>query len=117
MNPEKIPGVRDLKRQRRIPNIGMLTVIFAAVVFLAACGAGQNTAGTYKSVPGGLSKEKMGLLCYYRDVKDKTFDSDMEIVEGRIDALTDGRYLQEETELETESGPRYAVNFYVRREA
>ena len=52
MNPEKIPGVRDLKRQRRIPNIGMLTVIFAAVVFLAACGAGQNTAGTYKSVPG-----------------------------------------------------------------
>lgn len=117
MNPEKIPGVRDLKRQRRIPNIGMLTVIFAAVVFLAGCGAGQNTAGTYKSVPGGLSKEKMGLLCYYRDVKDETFDSDMEIVEGRIDALTDGRYLREETELETESGPRYAVNFYVPGEA
>ena len=103
-----------MKRQNRRSYKGMILVILAAVLYLAGCGAGQNTAGADKSAAaGGLPRQDMGLLCFYRDEKDESFDSDMEIVEGRIDALTDGRYLREETELETESGSRYAVNFYV----
>ena len=103
-----------MKRQKRRANTGMILVILAAVLYLTGCGAGQNTAGADRSAAaGGLDQEKMGLLCYYRHEKDENFDSDMEIVEGRIDALTDGRYLREETELETESGPLQAVNFYV----
>jgi hypothetical protein len=40
----------------------------------------------------------------------------MEIVEGRINALTDGNYLKEETALETPIGILDAVSFYVPRE-
>ena len=60
-----------------------------------------------------LPLEEMGKLCYYRDERDAQFDADMEIVEGRIDAMTDGNYLKEETELETTEGTKYAVNFYI----
>ena len=78
----------------------------------------QTTTNTQPTAPShttdtALPLEEMGKLCYYRDERDAQFDADMEIVEGRIDAMTDGNYLKEETELETTEGTKYAVNFYI----
>jgi hypothetical protein len=58
----------------------------------------------------------MARLCYFRYEKSDSFDADMEIVEGRINALTDGNYLKEDTTVETPQGTFDAVNFYVPRE-
>ena len=102
-------------------------VILAAALCLTGCGAGQNSAGRDNAVaqsagkdsaaprtsPGGLRPEEMAQLCYFRYEKDESFDADMEIVEGRIDALTDGNYLMEETALESPEGILDAVTFYV----
>ena len=116
---------RPQRSDRRKTKMGRILVILAAALCLAGCGAGQNSAGAGQNsaeagkaaAVNGLSKDEMGRLCYYRDERDENFDADMEIVEGRIDALTDGIYLKEETELETESGSLDAVNFYVPVEA
>ena len=78
----------------------------------AGQGSAQNSAAARTS-PGGLRPEEMAQLCYYRYEKDDSFDADMEIVEGRIDALTDGNYLMEATELEAPEGILDAVTFYV----
>lgn len=82
-------------------------VILMAALCLAGCGTSHPAADTT------LPLEEMGKLCYYRDEKDAQFDADMEIVEGRIAAMTDGNYLKEETELETTEGTKYAVNFFI----
>ena len=81
-------------------------VILMAALCLAGCGTSHTT-------DTALPLEEMGKLCYYRDERDAQFDADMEIVEGRIAAMTDGNYLKEETELETTEGTKYAVNFYI----
>ena len=132
-----------LEMQNRKQNMirAAAVLILAAALFLAGCGAGrggayQSSAGrggtgqenaaqsgadspdhAGETSPGGLRKEEMGRICYYRYEKDEHFDADMEIVEGRINALTDGDYLKEETGLETSDGTLYAVNFYVPKEA
>ena len=116
------PGMHR-KKLNRI-SIAALVILAAALCF-AGCGAGrgstaapsagQSTNGA-RTAPSGLTPEEMAMLCYYRDVRDEIFDADMEIVEGRIDALTDGNYLKEETALETPEGIRDAVSFYVPKE-
>ena len=102
-------------------------VIAAAFVILCAglcfggCGAGSNEAGGQNSAssqttPNGLHKEEMARLCYFRTEIDESFDTDMEIMEGRINALTDGNYLKEETELAYSEKTLDAVCFYVPKE-
>ena len=107
-------------------------VVLAAILCFAGCSTGQNSAGqgstsqnsagaqgtaaAQGSTAAGLKPEEMARLCYYRNVKDENFDTDMETVEGRINALTDGNYLKEETALETPIGILDAVSFYVPRE-
>ena len=111
----------EQKRRRRKRNIirAAALVILTAALCLAGCSAGtQNGAGAQNGAAARTTsddsrKEEMGRLCYYRHERDENFDADMEIVEGRINALTDGRYLKEETEVEDPDGPLYAVNFYV----
>lgn len=111
----------EQKRRRRKRNTirAAALVILTAALCLAGCGAGtQNGAGAQNGAAARTTsddsrKEEMGRLCYYRHERDENFDADMEIVEGRINALTDGRYLKEETEVEDPEGPLYAVNFYV----
>ena len=78
-------------------------------------GASQGSAGA-RTTPSGLHPEDMAALCYFRYEKDDSFDADMEIVEGRINALTDGNYLKEDTTVETPQGILDAVSFYVPRE-
>ena len=136
---------RNPGRKLNIFSAAVLAVLMA-VLCLAGCAPGQNTAGgrndngvqstaggrndgSGQSTAGGrndgsgrntagtpLRAEEMGKLCYYRNERDAQFDADMEIVEGRIDALTDGNYLKEETEIVLPEGSRYAVNFYVPKE-
>lgn len=108
-------------------------VILAAALCLAGCSTGQGNAGqgsTGQDAAGtqgspaaqsgssaaGLHPEDMARLCYFRYEKSDSFDADMEIVEGRINALTDGNYLKEDTTVETPQGTFDAVNFYVPRE-
>ena len=79
-------------------------------------GASQGSAGA-RTTPSGLHPEDMAALCYFRYEKDDSFDADMEIVEGRINALTDGNYLKEDTTVEAPQGTLDAVSFYVPREA
>ena len=78
-------------------------------------GASQGSAGA-RTTPSGLHPEDMAALCYFRYEKDDSFDADMEIVEGRINALTDGNYLKEDTTVEAPQGTLDAVSFYVPRE-
>ena len=78
-------------------------------------GASQGSAGA-RTTPSGLHPEDMAALCYFRYEKDDSFDADMEIVEGRINALTAGNYLKEDTTVETPQGILDAVSFYVPRE-
>ena len=78
-------------------------------------GASQGSAGA-RTTPSGLHPEDMAALCYFRYEKDDSFDADMEIVEGRINALTDGNYLKEDTTVETPQGTLDAVKFYVPKE-
>ena len=116
------PGMHR-KKLNRI-SIAALVILAAALCF-AGCGAGrgstaapsagQSTNGA-RTAPSRLKPEEMAMLCYYRDVRDENFDADMEIVEGRIDALTGGKYLKEETALEAPEGIRDAVSFYVPKE-
>ena len=93
-------------------------VVLAAILCFAGCSTGQNSAGLGSTGQNsaGLHPEEMARLCYYRNVKDENFDTDMEIVEGRINALTDGNYLKEDTTVETPQGILDAVSFYVPRE-
>ncbi len=62
---------------------------------------------------GDLKKEEMGRLCLYRVEKDETFESDLAIVEGRIDALTGGRYLMEEVIIPRWEEEAYGVIIYL----
>lgn len=126
------------KKLNRI-GIAALALIMAALCF-AGCSTGQNSAGQGSTgqnsavpqgaataqgnpdttgagtTPSGLHPEDMAALCYFRYEKDDSFDADMEIVEGRINALTDGNYLKEDTTLETPQGALDAVKFYVPKE-
>lgn len=127
--------------RRKLNRIGIaaLALIMAALCF-AGCSTGQNSAGQGSTsqnsagpqgaataqgnpdttgagtTPSGLHPEDMAALCYFRYEKDDSFDADMEIVEGRINALTDGNYLKEDTTLETPQGALDAVKFYVPKE-
>ena len=78
-------------------------------------GASQGSAGE-RTTPSGLHPEDMAALCYFRYEKDDSFDADMEIVEGRINALTAGNYLKEDTTVDTPQGILDAVSFYVPKE-
>ena len=104
----------EFRRLRRKLNMikAAALVSLAAALCLAGCSTTQPTAPSH-TTDTTLPLEEMGKLCYYRDERDAQFDADMEIVEGRIDAMTDGNYLKEETELETTEGTKYAVNFYI----
>ena len=126
------------KKLNRI-GIAALALIMAALCF-AGCSTGQNSASQGSTgqnsagpqgaataqgnpdttgagtTPSGLHPEDMAALCYFRYEKDDSFDADMEIVEGRINALTDGNYLKEDTTLETPQGALDAVKFYVPKE-
>ena len=102
---------RRLRRKLNMINAAAL-VSLAAALCLAGCSNTQPAAPSH-TFDTALPLEEMGKLCYYRDERDAQFDADMEIVEGRIDAMTDGNYLKEETELETTEGTKYAVNFYI----
>ena len=104
----------EFRRLRRKLNMikAAALVSLAAALCLAGCSTTQPTAPSH-TTDTALPLEEMGKLCYYRDERDAQFDADMEIVEGRIDAMTDGNYLKEETELETTEGTKYAVNFYI----
>ena len=88
-------------------------VILAAILWFAGCGTAQGSTGQNSA---GLHPEDMAALCYFRYEKDDSFDTDMEIVEGRINALTDGNYLKEDTTIETPQGTLDAVSFYVPKE-
>ena len=104
----------EFRRLRRKLNMIKATALvsLAAALCLAGCSNTQPAAPSH-TFDTALPLEEMGKLCYYRDERDAQFDADMEIVEGRIDAMTDGNYLKEETELETTEGTKYAVNFYI----
>ena len=104
----------EFRRLRRKLNMikAAALVSLAAALCLAGCSTTQPAAPSH-TTDTALPLEEMGKLCYYRDERDAQFDADMEIVEGRIDAMTDGNYLKEETELETTEGTKYAVNFYI----
>ena len=104
----------EFRRLRRKLNMikAAALVSLAAALCLAGCSNTQPAAPSH-TFDTALPLEEMGKLCYYRDERDAQFDADMEIVEGRIDAMTDGNYLKEETELETTEGTKYAVNFYI----
>ena len=104
----------EFRRLRRKLNMikAAALVSLAAALCLAGCSNTHPTAPSH-TTDTALPLEEMGKLCYYRDERDAQFDADMEIVEGRIDAMTDGNYLKEETELETTEGTKYAVNFYI----
>ena len=104
----------EFRRLRRKLNMikAAALVSLAAALCLAGCSTTQPAAPSH-TADTALPLEEMGKLCYYRDERDAQFDADMEIVEGRIDAMTDGNYLKEETELETTEGTKYAVNFYI----
>lgn len=104
----------EFRRLRRKLNMikAAALVSLAAALCLAGCSTTQPAAPSH-TTDTTLPLEEMGKLCYYRDERDAQFDADMEIVEGRIDAMTDGNYLKEETELETTEGTKYAVNFYI----
>ena len=126
-----------LKMHRNKLNIirAAMLVILTAALCLAGCstsqgnasqdstaaqsaaqgGASQGSAGA-RTTPSGLHPEDMAALCYFRYEKDDSFDADMEIVEGRINALTDGNYLKEDTTVEAPQGTLDAVSFYVPRE-
>ena len=105
----------EFRRLRRKLNMikAAALVSLAAALCLAGCSTTQPAAPSHTTTDTALPLEEMGKLCYYRDERDAQFDADMEIVEGRIDAMTDGNYLKEETELETTEGTKYAVNFYI----
>lgn len=104
----------EFRRLRRKLNMikAAALVSLAAALCLAGCSTTQPAAPSH-TFDTALPLEEMGKLCYYRDERDAQFDADMEIVEGRIAAMTDGNYLKEETELETTEGTKYAVNFYI----
>lgn len=104
----------EFRRLRRKLNMikAAALVSLAAALCLAGCSNTQPAAPSH-TADTALPLEEMGKLCYYRDERDAQFDADMEIVEGRIAAMTDGNYLKEETELETTEGTKYAVNFYI----
>lgn len=104
----------EFRRLRRKLNMikAAALVSLAAALCLAGCSTTQPAAPSH-TTDTALPLEEMGKLCYYRDERDAQFDADMEIVEGRIAAMTDGNYLKEETELETTEGTKYAVNFYI----
>ena len=104
----------EFRRLRRKLNMikAAALVSLAAALCLAGCSNTQPAAPSH-TFDTALPLEEMGKLCYYRDERDAQFDADMEIVEGRIAAMTDGNYLKEETELETTEGTKYAVNFYI----
>ena len=104
----------EFRRLRRKLNMikAAALVSLAAALCLAGCSTTQPAAPSH-TADTALPLEEMGKLCYYRDERDAQFDADMEIVEGRIAAMTDGNYLKEETELETTEGTKYAVNFYI----
>ena len=104
----------EFRRLRRKLNMikAAALVSLAAALCLAGCSTTQPTAPSH-TFDTALPLEEMGKLCYYRDERDAQFDADMEIVEGRIAAMTDDNYLKEETELETTEGTKYAVNFYI----
>lgn len=106
------------RRRKPIIIIAAAFVILCAVLCFGGCGAGQNSAGGQNSqtTPNGLHKEEMARLCYYRPERDENFDADMEILEGRISALTDGNYLKEDTELVYSTETLDAVSFYVPKE-
>ena len=91
----------EFRRLRRKLNMikAAALVSLAAALCLAGCSNTQPAAPSH-TFDTALPLEEMGKLCYYRDERDAQFDADMEIVEGRIDAMTDGNYLKEETELE-----------------
>lgn len=105
----------EFRRLRRKLNMikAAALVSLAAALCLAGCSTTQPAAPSHTTTDTSLPLEEMGKLCYYRDERDAQFDADMEIVEGRIAAMTDGNYLKEETELETTEGTKYAVNFYI----
>ena len=105
----------EFRRLRRKLNMikAAALVSLAAALCLAGCSTTQPAAPSHTTTDTALPLEEMGKLCYYRDERDAQFDADMEIVEGRIAAMTDGNYLKEETELETTEGTKYAVNFYI----
>ena len=104
----------EFRRLRRKLNMikAAALVSLAAALCLAGCSNTQPAAPSH-TFDTALPLEEMGKLCYYRDERDAQFDADMEIVEGRIAAMTDDNYLKEETELETTEGTKYAVNFYI----
>ena len=104
----------EFRRLRRKLNMikAAALVSLAAALCLAGCSNTQPAAPSH-TFDTALPLEEMGKLCYYIDERDAQFDADMEIVEGRIAAMTDGNYLKEETELETTEGTKYAVNFYI----
>ena len=97
----------EFRRLRRKLNMikAAALVSLAAALCLAGCSNTQPAAPSH-TFDTALPLEEMGKLCYYRDERDAQFDADMEIVEGRIDAMTDGNYLKEETELETTEGTK-----------
>lgn len=105
----------EFRRLRRKLNMikAAALVSLAAALCLAGCSTTQPAAPSHTTTDTALPLEEMGKLCYYRDERDAQFDADMEIVEGRIAAMTDDNYLKEETELETTEGTKYAVNFYI----
>ena len=85
-------------------------LLLLAALCLTGCGAGTGKGSA------ALHPEDMGLLCFFRYEKGDNFDADMEILEGRVNALTDGSYLKEDTTVDTPEGTLDAVNFYVPRE-
>ena len=111
-----------LKTRKKIPLMIRTAslLLLAAALCLAGCGAGTGQGSTVAQGAGqgssALHPEDMGLLCFFRYEKGDNYDADMEILEGRVNALTDGSYLKEDTTVDTPEGTLDAVNFYVPKE-